>query len=246
MTKVFVFANMTSKRPGAQKDSTYMEQLFRIRLKFDELSHLTDPSSHDLYKQVEHLSNRLTISVFVLMISAHGKMDKNGTKVLLSDGSIPLNKIITEIKKNKALDRVPKIIMVNCCRHDKRQKFAIIEPKIACPDLLLCFSTRAGEYSDRSPKTGSYYIKSVCEVFSENYKQMPVHRMLPIVSTKVWEASGKQQTPEFTGLKKSIYLLWNYAIVFIDWCVVVAINENKFDFWKTTAWYILFIYHIHD
>lgn len=205
MKKVFLFANMTSGRSGAQKDSDRMEQLFR-NLKFDEVSHLADPSSHDLHKKVEHLSDGLTINVFVLLISAHGEIDKNGTNVLLSDGIVPLNEIINEIVMNDALVGVPKIIMVNCCRHGRRQKFAKIKRKIECPDLMLCFSTKAGEYSDRSPKTGSYYIKSVYEIFRDNYKQMPIQRMLAIVSTKVWKRTGKQQTPEFNGLKKSIYL----------------------------------------
>lgn len=206
MKKIFLFANMTNGRLGALQDSDCMEQLFRIYLKFDEISHLTDPSSHDLYNQVEHLINKPAISIFILMISAHGKIYKNDTKVRLSDGSVPLNEIITKICTNDALVGVPKIIMVNCCRHDRHQNFAKLKEKINHTDLLLCFSTKAGEYSDRSPVTGSCYIRSVFEVFRDNYNHMPIQRMLSNVSTKVWEATGKQQTPEFTGLKKSLYL----------------------------------------
>lgn len=207
MTRVFVFANMMINRAGSQKDSDHMEKLYRNQLKFGEVSHLTDPSSLDLYRQLDDLKNKSAkIDLFVLLISAHGEIDKIGTNVKLSDGIVPIGEIISKIEINDALIGVPKIMMVNCCRHGKRNKFAKVVQKFNSTDLLLCFSTKAGEYSDRSPTTGSCYITSVYKVFKNNYRHMPIQRMLPIVTSNVWKKTGKQQTPEFTGLKKSIFL----------------------------------------
>jgi Caspase domain len=207
--KIFLFVNMIKGRErGADNDAKHMLQLFSKILKFEEVHIRNDISLDELYGMVEKLLNNQSTKpeVFVLCISSHGRIDKEGTQVELSNGIQSLNKIIKNVSDYPALVDVPKIFFVNCCRRGSRTKFEKVKTKFdfESDKVFISYSAKPGQYSNRIPD-GSYFISLLCEIFEKYYCLKSLQNMLRMVSMKIHKKSGGEQTSEFVGFKKSFY-----------------------------------------
>lgn len=170
------FDHPSKTRDGAQKDEEYLTCLlqklnFNVRsfpgergaLTNDELKDVLDTSVKEILKNKP--------SCLIVFLGSHMK---HGL-VEVSDGKL-INlhtDFIQPIVKNETLQGVPKVFIVQGCRHDETA-----EPVLDYKDTIICYSTLPGETSTRDALIGSFYIRTLVEVLMREIYRSDLVSML--------------------------------------------------------------------
>lgn len=208
--KICVMVNILKDREcGAENDAKNLMRLFSKVLKFDEAFNRQYITANELYETVEKLLNIQSAKpeVFVLFISSHGCLDRNGTQLKLSDDFHSVNEIVKKVSSHPSLLDVPKLFFVNCCRSSRRKKYAQRETKLRFDEsqkLIISFSTKPGYKSYRN-ENGSSFISLLCKIVEKKHSSMSLQDMLQKVSINLNKKYGEKQTSEFFGLKKPYF-----------------------------------------
>ncbi|XP_014262320.1 caspase-1-like isoform X2 [Cimex lectularius] len=102
--------------------------------------------------------------------------------------------------KGDQTDPGTQLISYNSTETDSSDSYTI--PTMA--DFLIAYSTVEGYFSWRNPENGTWFIRSLCDVFIKNFETMDLLKMLTIVGRRVaidFE-SYNDINPTYSGLKQ--------------------------------------------
>jgi hypothetical protein len=204
-----------NKRNGSEKDVERLSIIFRdLNYKVETKLELESNEVRECIKDYAQ-KDYSQVSCLIMFIMSHG--DKN--KVTAADSNnIYIEEFIDPFKENRSLKNKPKLFFIQSCRGKK--KMASIDqiesdflehyetdlnrvPKEA--DILISYSTVEGFYSYRDPKSGSWYIQTLCDVISEQ-KNDDILSILTKVNSLMSKKENEKVVPEFTSrLTKKFY-----------------------------------------
>ncbi|CAG9760489.1 unnamed protein product [Ceutorhynchus assimilis] len=192
------FIETKDERQGAKKDSEDFGKFLK-KINFD-VDHKLNMKGKDMLKKVKDFSksdfSRHDISLVVIM--SHGNnLIKSGerirggfTQIAGTDNEpVSTEDIIEQFvatSSHPSLRGKPKIFIFQCCRGEKDQEICHDAAPIGkqlkeYSDILVAYSTLPGYLSNRDPKSGTWYIQSICDVFQKHYKDHHIEEMLKIV-----------------------------------------------------------------
>jgi len=196
-----------------RRGSLVDEDNLLVTLKFlnYEVRILRNLSASDITRELMHISleSHKNYDSFVCCILSHGYFDgvygADGDQVTFSD-------IANIFKGSYCRDLVdkPKLFFIQACRGQatdagvvREDEFSEVDglPHHSLPneaDFLFGYATPPGKVSFRSPKHGSWYISSLCQVLQDNAHQLDLFNMLTIVTKEVCQAytsQGYKQCP---------------------------------------------------
>ena len=155
------------------------------------------------------LQNHDKYDSFVCCILSHGYLDG----VYGTDSKpININDIASLFKGNfcPTLAGKPKLFFIQACHVDDEDRGVVVQkdakgdsdchslPSDYEADFLFGYATPSGNVSWRSPRYGSWYISTLCDVFADYAPQQDLLSMLTTVNHKVSEAytaKGYKQCP---------------------------------------------------
>ena len=188
----------------------------------------------DLFSELEKLSkvDHSVYDSFVLAILSHGVDDlpyaaekiysltEKGMFLTSDSIVIHYNTILNFFIPSKCptLNNKPKFFIFDCCRGTRGlqvlpSNFPISIPKDSSRtpvyfDFLLSYSTAFGDPTFVYSDIGSIFIRSLCEIFSENARNFDVPQLLTLVAESCYNTSsefGYAQIPQFTNLLRKFY-----------------------------------------
>jgi len=166
-----------SNRSGSEKDVERLSNLF-YDLNFEVELNL-DLYCSDTLDRIKDYSVRdySSCSCIIIFIMSHGG---NGTIETIESGSMHLNHFMDPFKTNNSLKNKPKLFFIQSCRGNKEMaqhnssscsdsnNNNVCGTKVPIEaDYLYAYSTVEGYYSYRDPKSGSWFIQTLCDVISK-------------------------------------------------------------------------------
>jgi len=218
------YNNELFSRPGSQVDEDNLRVTWEY-LQYD-VRILKNVTASELTRQLMQISQQSHESYdsFVCCILSHGDLNV----VCGADGrSVKIDKVAGLFKGNfcPTLVNKPKLFFLQACRGkdgdggvptdqrdgDEEDSFRYSLPREA--DFLFSYATSPGNVSWRSPRYGTWYVSSLCQVLVDNASQLDLLSMLTMVNSKVLEAftnQGYKQCPApVTLLHKQVWFFGN-------------------------------------
>ncbi|XP_059168085.1 uncharacterized protein LOC131950059 isoform X2 [Physella acuta] len=225
--KKFYNSDGTIKRTriGSEIDVKNLKRIFqKIGMEVDTQPTLTTKDKIEKYLNICSEEDYSAYNMLVLVVMSHGGQEK-----VQAEGhgeKIKLNKFVHAFQVNKSLQKKPKIYIFQCCRGKLRNTIPIpashnlddncdsdeTTQTTQLDDSVMIFSTIEDHVSYRF-STGSWYIDSLCEAFTQIGKSGEICQILTLANCFVRqrEKQNKQneiekQTSEFTShLTKSLF-----------------------------------------
>ncbi|KAF7288108.1 hypothetical protein GWI33_000159 [Rhynchophorus ferrugineus] len=206
------------ERKGAKKDGQDLENTLKA-IGFSCINSL-NLTAEGMKKKIstfaKGLSRTIDVSIIVIMShgtnfsSADGKPLRGGyTEIVGTDGNrISIDDVVDIFSENAGqIEGIPKIFIFQCCRGESDQIHVDAVPlkKTQHSDILLAFSTLPGFVSNRHPNDGTWYIQSICEIFSKMYKDHHIEDMLKMVNENLSKKDSQYSqtsTYESRGFKR--------------------------------------------
>lgn len=221
------------KRNGAETDKVNLISLFQ-QLGFTVFYYedLTREELLDLIKELKH-SSYLSTECFAFYILAHGNHTKGRDKIYLHDNSVLFVEDILSLFNNANCPRLirrPKLFFFSICRGDNAdfgtlrlaehtERDGMINLKKdppsnmpTCGDMLICFPTVPGYAAHRDREYGSWFVESMCKIWSKHAHDTDVEQLMKLVgkdaSTYRTEQNNALQTlgSEQRGFFNLLYL----------------------------------------
>jgi hypothetical protein len=203
-------------RQGAKVDHARLEKMFkemgfRVTVERD----LKKSTMESKVKSFSKRSSLFSADISIVIVMSHGTRNETlgGTEVFgIDEKGILVEDLLHNFTEAncKAMVGKPKIFIFQCCRGDNEQfvqsdstRTPAVESVLA--DALIAYSTLPGFVSHRDPVHGTWYITTLCEVFSEHAHEYPVEDLLKIVDVKLssYTKATRQTTHyESRGFKK--------------------------------------------
>ncbi|RZC33126.1 caspase-7-like, partial [Asbolus verrucosus] len=183
------------ERKGAKADDENLQNLFK-QMGF-KVSLKRDLKKKDLESSVENFSKKLAKSsdISVVIVMSHGTTNDvwRGTEVFGVDEKGVLTEDLLQYfsgDKCKNMLNKPKIFIFQCCRGDNEQFIQsdarpVKRQSRPIGDMLIAYSTLPGFVSYRNPESGTWYIQTLCEVFSKHAHEYHVEELLKIVDLEL-------------------------------------------------------------
>ncbi|XP_062699628.1 caspase Dronc-like [Aedes albopictus] len=234
IVNVITYINETHPtRNGAEADKDNLVSLFQ-QLGFTVFYYedLTSDEFNNLVKELKQ-SSYLSTECFAFYILAHGNHTKGRDKIYLNDNSVLYVEDILSLFNNAncpKLIRRPKLFFFSICRGDTpdygtlrlaehTERDGMINMKKDPPnnmptyaDMLICFSTVPGYAAHRDRQYGSWFVESMCKVWSKHAHDTDVEQLMKLVgkdsSTYRTEQNNALQTlgSEQRGFFNVLYL----------------------------------------
>lgn len=220
------------KRNGADIDGQNLISLFQ-QLGF-VVFYYEDITMADLKELLVQLkdSEHLSCDCFAFYILSHGDHRKGSDYIFLHDNSIlRVEDLLTEFNTVNCtrLTRKPKLFFISICRgihsdfgfyrlSTNTERDGMIDSKKPLPsniatycDMLVCYATVPGFAAHRDTNTGSWFVESMCKIWSEHAHDTDVEILMKLVgeyaSTYRTENSALQTIcTEQRGFFKQLYL----------------------------------------
>uniref|UniRef100_A0A182M9Q2 Caspase n=1 Tax=Anopheles culicifacies TaxID=139723 RepID=A0A182M9Q2_9DIPT len=220
------------KRNGADIDGRNLISVFQ-QLGF-VVFYYEDITMGDLKELLVQLkdSEHLSCDCFAFYILSHGDHRKGSDYIILHDNSIlRVEDLLTEFNTVNCtkLIRKPKLFFISICRGDQSDKGlyrlstnterdGMIDLKKPIPsniatycDMLVCYATVPGFAAHRDTNTGSWFVESMCKIWSEHAHDTDVEILMKLVgeyaATYRTEGSALQTIcTEQRGFFKQLYL----------------------------------------
>jgi len=167
------------------------------------------------------LQNHKNYDSFVCFILSHGDMD---VVVGVDNQAVKISDLANLFKANScpSLRNKPKLFFIQACRGEYKDRGVrdqkdggIYSSLPSDSDFMFSYATPPGNVSWRTPRYGSWYIQSLCDVFVENAPQQDLVTMLLMVNSKVSEIytnEGYKQCPApVIMLRKQVWFFGNSA-----------------------------------
>jgi hypothetical protein len=250
------------ERVWSKKDVESLRTTFEY-LEFD-FQLLEDLKASEIISTIQGIASihpyRTDIDCFVCMVMSHGGQDK----IMASDNiEASFEEIMAPIKSCKSLIGKPKLFFFQSCRGRNEMettdvsltpnklitsstKFVSVVQKkeisileYEC-DLFIFYSTlpNHSSFAFLDVNEGTYFIQSVCEVFSQAYMNLPYNlslsQMITKINEKVKEGGMKlgerfQLTDPRTTLTKELYFVpKNVSVLLFSLKEVMKKDETKF------------------
>ncbi|CAL8088045.1 unnamed protein product [Calicophoron daubneyi] len=206
------------ERTGTDKDAERIEDIF-TRLRF-EVERQDNVPADVLSKSLEEVAQRdhSTFDSFVCVILSHGKLgDVYGS----DDKPVSIDKIIDRFTKTKTLNNKPKIFFIQACQGDDTDpgaKFAGAKDAISDAvfanklpdswDVLLAYSAVPGYLSWRGNRTGSWFIRELCDVLENDANSTEHHHINTLMSSVArlvaYKYRSRSNAPQFNDMTQMI------------------------------------------
>ncbi|XP_072378206.1 caspase-6-like [Diabrotica undecimpunctata] len=194
------FLDSNDERKGAELDEKNLKKLFQD-LGFDVNVHRNLKLSEmkqkiNRYRQSNDLGKG---AMLIVIVMSHGNNTRGSeqipggfTQILtVDDKYLNVDDVLSEFTNDRcvAMKGKPKIFIFQCCRGNRKElqvdavPFTNIVKQHA--DMLIAYSTIPGFFSLREPKNGSWYIQSICDVFSQHAANYHVEELLKIVDDRL-------------------------------------------------------------
>lgn len=219
-----IFNHMTfdklDKRLGTELDTQKLSESltnlnFTVQIYQDSSCDEIKAIIEDTSKNVDHIHH----DCILIAVMSHG----DHGSICAKDKAYPLDTLWSSFTPDKcpSLAGKPRIFIIQACQGNKRDegykmgrfqtdgpstKYYKI-PKYA--DFLIAHSTMPGYISWRQPKSGSWFIQTLCKELNENGKRIDIERLLRNVRQKVAidyesntnepDSSGQKQIPTTTS-----------------------------------------------
>lgn len=195
LAKVLIINNKTfdtsyMERKGAEFDEqSLMETLSRLNYSYKikrDLSASQMKKTIDSFASDKDLKN---YNMSILIACSHGtNANQRGgyTEIYGKDNKgVILDDIIKLFTRHSHLAGKPKILIFQCCRGEKEENAAVVEPD-AIPfrehgDMLIAYSTLPGFKSYRTRELGSWYIQSFCAAVERHADTLDIESIFKIV-----------------------------------------------------------------
>lgn len=224
---VFIFNNATfknghSERQGSDKDVTRLTETFQ-KLGF-KIETYNNKTSSELRQLIDAYGRRNyeADSCFICFIMSHGD---NGC-ILGTDGDwIDIKEFVKPTKTNKSLLNKPKLFFTQACRgnthmsyieHDdieqdahKAEQMYDVDSTTRVPeegDFLFGYSCVEGYYSYRKKESGSLYIQTLWDVFTDNPRDELSHALVEVNKRITTDSRLTTVATYENRLRKKIYL----------------------------------------
>ncbi|XP_062561712.1 caspase Dronc [Armigeres subalbatus] len=234
IVNVITYKNETHPtRNGAEADRDNLVSLFR-QLGFTVFYYedLTREELINLITELKH-SSHLSTECFAFYMLAHGNHTKGRDKIYLYDNSVLfVEDILTRFNNANCpkLIRRPKLFFFSICRGDQAdygtlrpsehtERDGMINMKKDPPtnmatygDMLICFPTVPGYAAHRDRENGSWFVESMCKIWSKHAHDTDVEQLMKLVgkdaSTYRTEQNNALQTlgSEQRGFFNVLYL----------------------------------------
>lgn len=203
IVNVITYINETHPtRHGAETDKDNLVSLFQ-QLGFTVFYYedLTSDEFNNLIKELKQ-SSYLSTECFAFYILAHGNHTKGRDKIYLNDNSVLYVEDILSLFNNAncpRLIRIPKLFFFSICRGDTpdygtlrlaehTERDGMINMKKDPPnnmptyaDMLIYFSTVPGYAAHRDRQYGSWFVESMCNVWSQHAHDTDVEQLMKLV-----------------------------------------------------------------
>ncbi|KAI1883549.1 hypothetical protein AGOR_G00232730 [Albula goreensis] len=218
--------SVMNPRDGTERDEKLLQDTFES-LGFS-VQVKNDLPVNDMLKALQTVSeeDHGERACFVCVLLSHGG---KGT-IMGTDHPTSLQKLTSLLTAERcpSLKGKPKLFFIQACRGfeydpgvetdsvEAMDEEAVEMYEIPEKDFLCSHSTTQGYYSWRNPRTGSIYIKELCEMLTQ-HRDLEITKMLTRVNHKValdfesctynWESNRKKQMPCFMStLTKELFL----------------------------------------
>ncbi|XP_052896213.1 caspase Dronc-like [Anopheles moucheti] len=217
-----------SKRNGANIDGRNLISLFQ-QLGF-VVFYYEDITKNNLKKLLKQLkkSQYLSCDCFAFYILSHGEREEGIDSVFLHDSQIRVEDILAEFTTINCprLIHKPKLFFISMCRGEQpdygllvnTERDGMVDLKKPQPsniatycDMLVCYATVPGFAAHRDTKTGSWFVESMCEVWSEHAHNTDVEMLMKLVGKRAANYRTKHEamqtsSTEQRGFHKQLYL----------------------------------------
>ncbi|XP_019879742.2 caspase-3-like [Aethina tumida] len=202
--KVLIINNILFKgkeeRKGAKKDTEALEKLCKkFKLEYTSKKDLKKDEMIRAVNDFAKSTSQKNYNMVITIIMSHGTsiQDSHGQITQISgidEKLIQVKEITDIIALQKHLSGKPKIFIFQCCRGEEVHTDArpIISNAKNQSDMLLAYSTLPGFVSYRSPTTGSWYIQTLCSIFSAHAHQWDIETMLKKVDAEMKNKYNKE------------------------------------------------------
>ena len=156
---------------------------------------------------------------FVCCILSHGDL---GVVFGIDNQAVKISDLANVFKGSscESLYNKPKLFFIQACRGGDQDQGVIVQRdggiRNSLPrdvDFLFSYATPPGNVSWRSPRYGTWYVSSLCQVFVDNAPQKDLLSMLTMVNSKVADAytnEGFKQCPApVNQLRKQVWFFGN-------------------------------------
>lgn len=192
--RVYVF-NVLKYRPGARADSLNIQKTFGS-LGYEVFLH-EDFTYREMLQNIKEIQeDRTTISTgaLILFILSHGSDIDTFTSA--DDIGISLNTIKQKFtpKGCPYLRGKPKIIFANFCRGQDIEAHCLFEDQMptaeALVDMIIVHASNEGMIALRSKDTGTVFVRSLCEVLTNEHSSRRFRHVFIDLSTKMKQKRG--------------------------------------------------------
>ena len=203
-----------------------------LEFDLDLAENLTKSQIEERLQQIASIDHK-SFDCFLCVVMAHGNQDN----IVTSDSQlISFEEIIAPIKSCTSLCNKPKMFFFQACRGENEMesransasstrsiqqetdlnKFRKLPPIQANKseyesDLIIYYSTLPNHLSWRVDESeGTIFIKSVCDVFNDAYKNLPNNMSLAQMITKINKSvskRGQQISAPIYRMSKEVYFL---------------------------------------
>ncbi|XP_069467955.1 caspase-7-like isoform X3 [Ambystoma mexicanum] len=204
-------------RNGTDKDAGDLQRCFKT-LGF-EVSVKNDQTCEQMESLLQKVAqeDHSEYACFACILLSHGEEGL----IYGTDGSMPIKTVTTLFRgdKCKSLVGKPKLFFIQACRGSEFDEGIQTDsgptnysletdanPRYKIPveaDFLFAYSTVPGYYSWRNPGRGSWFVQSLCQVLSEQGKQLEIMQILTRVNFMVaTSCESWSEDPRFSEKKQ--------------------------------------------
>ncbi|XP_041356439.1 caspase-3-like [Gigantopelta aegis] len=216
-----VYANPSKGRPGSEKDCKHLQATFRkILFKVIVCNNLTDSSIISTIKKMSTRDHSQYDS-FVCCILAHGG---RGTVTGVNHKRVDLEKITSNFRvcDCPSLAGKPKVFIIQACQGSREQRGVELYQSDSISDdtplmtladgadFFMAYATEPGFKSYRNPRTGSFFINSLCKNINQ-YKSHELSQIMRKVCAEITETNindDMKQVPWISSTLTKDLVLW--------------------------------------
>ncbi|XP_044260262.1 caspase Dronc-like [Tribolium madens] len=196
-------------REGAKVDHENLKELFKqmgFKVTFER--DLKKSSMESTIKNFSKKSSLKNADIAVVVVMSHGTRNETlgGTEIFgLDEKGILVDDLLDFFNEEncKYLKGKPKIFIFQCCRGDNEQFIESDATRIpsrvpVLADALIAYSTLPGFLSHRDTTSGTWYISTLCDVFSQHAHEYHVEDLLKMVDVQLTTIKGSvRQTTHY-------------------------------------------------
>ncbi|XP_044755352.1 caspase-3-like isoform X2 [Coccinella septempunctata] len=181
-------------RKGAKKDEKDIADVLK-QIGFD-VERFRDVKKTDIQRILKRFTKEPKLSkadICLVVVMSHGTNNKipgGYTELMCVEGEkISTENIIDYFNESECtrLKNKPKVFIFQCCRNSpyENDKVSISKKPQDKSNTLIAYSTIPGFSSHRHVEDGTWYIQTICKVFSEHAHQYHIEDLLKMVDNEM-------------------------------------------------------------